>query len=238
MSNPTGSGQTAAGDLLGLATAPLFGLGSFVRRRRVVHPVGTAFEASVEIDGCSPLLAGSMLGRAGTWSAVLRLSRGLGRGPDRPDYRGFALKIGPETPTEQDLLLVSTVRSKGHERLAQRPSYGCRYCSIVAFDAGDGPIVFHALPDAAMPPDREVDDGRLGRVGFDLCVGRVGEPWLRFARIAVGAPLSDARTERLRFNPFDDGGQVVPTGALNAARRIVYPASQLGRAVWWARPTR
>lgn len=222
-----------AGDLLGAATAPIFGLGSFLRRSRVVHPVGTAFDVDVQIDERSPLLARSALGRVGVAPGVLRLSRGLGRGPEQPDYRGFALKTGAGTPTEQDLLLVSTVRSGSRERLAQRSNYDCRYCSVVAFDAGAGPVVFHAMPSAPIPPDRDVDDGRLAPVAFRLSVGRVGGPWLPFATVLVGAPLSAGRTERLRFDPADAGGEIVPTGALNAARRIVYPVSQLGRAVWW-----
>ncbi len=221
------------GDLLGVATAPIFGVGSFLRRRRVVHPVGSAFEVRVEVDERSALLAGSALGRVGVVPGVLRLSRGLGRGPNQPDYRGFALKLGAGTAHEQDLLLVSTVRSGARERLTQRSSYDCRYCSVVPFEAGAGPVVFHAMPLAPMPTDREVDDGRLAPAGLGLSVGRVGGPWLPFARVLVGAAMAADRAERLRFDPAHAGGGITPTGALNAARRIVYPVSQLGRAVWW-----
>lgn len=192
----------------------------------------------MEIGETNALLAGSLLGRPGVTTGVLRLSRGLGRGPDNPDYRGFALKIEPSTNREQDILLVSAVRSGTRDELAEHASYTCRYSSLLPFDAGNGPIVLHALPRSPLPRDVAVDAGRVRGVEFDLGVGRPGKPWLPFATVIVGAPLEPDVTERLRFNPFDNGGGLTPVGSLNAARKTTYRASQLGRAAWQRAVTR
>lgn len=238
MATTTNLDQTIGGDLLTLVTAPVFGVGSFLRRRRIVHPVGTGMEVRMEISDTNALLAGSLLGRPGVTTGVLRLSRGLGRGPDNPDYRGFALKTAQGTNHEQDILLVSAVRSGRRDVLAESASYTCRYCSLLPFDAGNGPIVLHALPRSPMPRDGAVDAGRVRGIEFDLGVGRPGRPWLPFATVVIGAALAPDATEHLRFDPFHDGGGLRPLGSLNVARQMTYRASQLGRAAWWRPPSR
>ena len=60
---------------------------------------------------------------------------------------------------------------------------------------------------------------------FDLAVAEV---WGRFrpvAELRVAAPLPP-ETDALRFNPWNAGGGLEPTGLLNRLRDYAYPLSQ------------
>ena len=47
----------------------------------------------------------------------------------------------------------------------------------------------------------------------------------------LGHADAPKQAELMRFDPWHDGGGLAPVGALNEARRLVYPASQWGRSL-------
>jgi hypothetical protein len=81
-----------------------------------------------------------------------------------------------------------------------------------------------------MPGDATVHAGVAGRWEFELAAGPPDGEVRPVARVVLGSPLSRQDTEALRFNPANDAGGISGAGVLNAARRIVYRASQVGRS--------
>src|SRR3982750_2638745 len=78
-------------------------------RRRGFHPVGTAFEASLDLDGRSRYDV-PLLDERGRRPCVVRLSRGIGLPDGAPDINGLAIRVldahGPGH--HQDFLLASS----------------------------------------------------------------------------------------------------------------------------------
>jgi hypothetical protein len=213
----------------------VFGVGSFVRGKRIVHPVGVAFDATVAIDEPSPLLHGTVLGQPGSLPALVRLSRGLGLPMRDPDVHGFAIRVLAHGRwDEQDLLLASVRRlGAGHDLICRTPSYGTRFSTVVPFDAGAGRFVLWALPRQAMPDDTAVHAGAGTDLSFDLlaAVANTRRPPDPVGVVTLGAMQSPATAEDVRFDPWRSGGAIQPTGTFNTARRLVYPSSQYGRSL-------
>jgi hypothetical protein len=227
----------AVGVVLGAAVAPLFGVASFLRRARAVHPTGVAYEVTLTVDHPLPLLAGTALGRVDRISGLVRLSHGLGLGPGGSDYRGFALRLFDRGRTRaQDIILVSAATVGGRQRLVRRTSYTCRYCSVVPLNGPQGPVVFHALPMEAGIDDAVVDGGDAAGFRFQLFGGAPRQPWYPCADIVLGHPLPPRESETLRFDPGHADLGLEPSGLINALRGVVYPVSQRGRACWERRP--
>ncbi len=221
----------AAGIALGVGVAPLFGLASFVRRKRSVHPNGAAYEVVVTVEHPLPLLAGTALGRAGRLDGVVRMSHGLGLGPGGNDYRGFALRL-LDGDRRQDLVLVSTWTDGVRQKLARRTSYTYRYCTVLPLTGPQGPVVFHVLPVEAGLSDPYFDGGGATGFRFQLFAGAPHAAWYPCADLVLGRPLSPDACEDLRFDPFNAELGLTPCDLLNVSRGVVYPASQAGRAFW------
>jgi hypothetical protein len=68
------------------------------------------------------------------------------------------------------------------------------------------------------------------RLAFGLAVASINGRFRRVGRLLVADRLSDT-LDALRFNPFNCGGGLEPTGALNRLRDYAYPLSQAA----WAR---
>jgi len=68
-----------------------------------------------------------------------------------------------------------------------------------------------------------------GELSYDLALAA---PFGRFdpvARLDVGAPMPVDEAERLRFNVWNSGGEIKPTGPFNGVRLPAYEGSQRGR---------
>lgn len=221
-----------AGLLLGAALAPIFGVASLLRGERCVHPNGAAYDAVLTVaDPASRLAYGCVLGVPGRHTAVVRLSRGLGYAPPRPDVHGLAIRLvdagGPDRP--QDLLLISAVARGGGYRIVKTPGVGPLYSSVLPVRLGTATAHLTAVPVGEPPSDADVLAGRAAglRIALRGCVP--GGPDVPLAELALAQPRSAEVCERLRFDMWNAGGDVQPVGILDAARRVVYPASQLGR---------
>jgi len=224
-----------AGDAIGAAGAVVFGLGSFVRGKRIVHPVGVAYDAVLAVDEPCVLVDRTVLGEPGAHAAVVRLSRGLGLPMSDPDVHGLAIRVpASDAWGEQDFLLASVRRLKsGRDLICRSQGYGTRFSTVVRFDGRDAPFVLWALPLDAVPDDAAMHAGAGEGLRFELLAATADHRRSphRIAVVSLGTPVSPAVAESLRFDPWHRGGNVAPTGVFNTARRIVYPSSQLGRSL-------
>jgi len=110
-------------------------------------------------------------------------------------------------------------------------TYGARLSVPGAAGAPAG-FVVGALPDASSPRPAGADEfhrlaraASSGRLTFGLAIATLPGNFERVATIHIGEPLPDV-LEGLRFNPFQSGGGLHPTGMLNRMRRVAYPLSQ------------
>lgn len=226
-----------AADAAGLALGAVLAGAGFVRRAKPVHPHGVTYRARLSVPGAPGApAAATLLSAPGEHTAIVRFSRSIGTPRPLPDLLGMSIRVldayGPEH--HQDFLLVSAgARPLLHHVLLpagdvqQRP-----YSSAFPYAAGDRRFVIGALPDPGSPrPDGGDEFHRLaraaatGRLTFALAVAAVRGRFERVATIHVEQPLPDT-FEAVRFNPFQCGGGLRPSGLLNRMRRTAYPLSQ------------
>jgi hypothetical protein len=179
------------------------------------------------------LVEGTVLGQPGRYPAIARLSRGFAIPLRWPDVHGLAVRIldadGAGRP--QDLLVATAKRKRsGRDATSVTPRYEHVFSTMLHFRGPKGDLVVRAWPMQPMPGDATVHAGVAGRWEFELAAGPPDGEVRPVARVVLGSPLSRQDTEALRFNPANDAGGISGAGVLNAARRIVYRASQVGRS--------
>lgn len=212
----------------GAPTGALFAALSAVRRRRVFHPYGDAFEAVVSIGAGARRVADiPLLRRAATHDAVVRLSRGAGLPLPWPDIHGLALKLpGVDGEADQDLLLVTSGAAPlaRHLLLPTAGFEGRWLSSVLPFRMGDRHVVVGAglLGEAG---DEPVTSGAT----FELAVSSLVGPWESFGHVTLGAALDAEAAARVTFNPWNAGAGIIPVGALNWLRDAAYRGSQVAR---------
>lgn len=200
------------------AAAGLFGALSAARRKRVFHPIGSAYQAIVTFDGDGPA---ELFRRTEPQPAAVRLSRGVGLPESWPDILGLAVKIpdayGPGRA--QDFLLATSGsgRATRHLLAPTRGTTTRAYSSILLFRVGDEAVVIGAQPEGDDPPT------------FRLVIAAPGGAWRPVGRIEIGAALRDETSRELRFNPANTGPDIGPIGPLNRLRDSAYRASQEAR---------
>jgi hypothetical protein len=222
-----------AGYAVGLALAGV----SAVRRGKAVHPHGAVYAAELVVPGHGGALGKTELfGTPGHRRALVRFSRSLGLPRPLPDLLGMSLRVPDAygTGRDQDFLMVTSIDAPVLHHLfvpardvQQRP-----YSSSLPYRAGDGTFLVGALPRPQSPRleggdelERLAAAAATGALVFDLAVS---ELWGRFrpvAELRVGDPLPP-ETDALRFNPWNAGGGLEPTGMLNRLRDYAYPLSQ------------
>lgn len=223
----------AAGYAVGLALAAL----AAIRRGKAVHPHGAVYEAELVVSGGANELAGTELfATESSHPALVRFSRSLGLPRPLPDLLGMSLRV-PDAygvGRHQDFLMVSSVDAPVMHHLfvpasdvQQRP-----YSSSLPYRAGDRRLLVGAVPrpDSPRPAggnelERLAAAAATGALVFDLAVA---EMWGRFRPVAelhLGDPLPP-EFDALRFNPWNAGGDLEPTGLLNRLRDYAYPLSQ------------
>jgi hypothetical protein len=169
----------------------------------------------------------------------VRFSRSVGLPRPVPDLLGLAIRVldAYGSGDHQDFLLVSSAdRPLLHHLflpatdVQQRP-----YTSALPYQAGDELFLMGALPDPRSPrPGGDTEFERLelaagtGQLCFQLAVAAPKSRFQPVAELRIGnqlAPDADA----LRFNPWNTGGGMAPSGILNGARDRAYKLSQ---AAW------
>jgi hypothetical protein len=233
---PVGPATPLVEATAGAAAAVFTGIGSALRRARLFHPDGVAFQATVDLEGGEH--GAPLLDEPARRRAIVRLSRGTGVPEPLPDVLGMAVRFldvhGPEA--HQDLLLVTSggppllrhtfapVRSFDHER----------WSSVLPYRVGGQLVLLGARPlRSEGPPVQRLADlaeeVASGRLRFALEMAPVTGSWEILGTIELGARLTDAEAESLRFSAANAGGGVEPAGVLQATRRLAYRASQAAR---------
>ncbi|HEX8102490.1 MAG TPA: hypothetical protein VF533_07760 [Solirubrobacteraceae bacterium] len=237
---PARAGIAAAGTALG----GVFGAVSRLRSGKSLHPEGVVHTAELEVRGGGPpgLLAGvPLLTRPRTYPAIVRFSRSLGLPETAPDFMGLAIRLpdahGPGA--HQDVLLVSSGDHTVTHHLF-KPGYGFfdhAYSSVLVF-RGRGPAF---VVGARLSPGSARDVGHgsefadlaasaaTGDLRYDLGVAPVRGRLSRVGVLTIGERQDDAAND-IRFNPWNTGGGLEPTGPINRMREWVYPGSQKGWA--------
>lgn len=226
----------AAGYTVGLVLAAL----AAVRRGKAVHPHGAVYEAELVVPGGANELDGTELfGTEGRRPALVRFSRSLGLPWPLPDLLGMSVRV-PDAygiGRHQDFLMVSSVDAPVMHHLfvpagdvQQRP-----YSSSLPYRVGDRKLLVGAVPrpDSPRPAggselERLATAAATGALVFDLAVAGI---WGRFRPVAelhLADPLPP-EFDSMRFNPWNAGGDLEPTGLLNRLRDYAYPLSQRAR---------
>jgi hypothetical protein len=216
--------ESAAAPLAG-ATAAVFAGLSAVRRKRVFHPRGDAFEATVSFGVVRDLPF------HGTHAALVRLSRGVGLPERAPDVLGLAVKV-PDLGL--DLLLASSGEGAltRHLLVPSRGFFRRPYSTVLPYELDGTTIVFgaRAAPELADVDGDDLEEvaalARAGRAGFELTWAETGSSDVS---VFGSLELGDAHRGDLSFNPFNTYGPLAPAGALNRLRRESYASSQRAR---------
>jgi hypothetical protein len=240
-------GAGAAGVVFGWALSPAFGLASFARQSRVLHPRGVTYRATVLTHDKAPLeLRG--LGRRLSGPALIRFSAALWKSrEDWPDVLGCAIRLrGDERDTaeagadDQDILFA-TIQRPWTMPFAPfmtnvRDYLGNDYLGVSPFDAGlDQRLYLRLRPDhrarfqqgnRATRLAREVEKGRAN-LTLGASEGPYG-PWLPVASISIQR-VAHVDGEALRFHPFRQGRGIRPLGFVHGLRRGPYASSQAAR---------
>jgi hypothetical protein len=218
------------------ATRRLFRFLSRERRHRIFHPVGRAYRSEVVVDAETPLAP------VGTYTGVVRLSRGVGIPRPLPDVLGLALRIEAAhgAGRHQDLLLASTFPRR---RVAYLPVpvtsfFGPLFSSLLPFRLDGELALVLARSTAPQPPERKLEPlaeveqaSPTASVRFDLAVGPVARPGRRFGTVELGERLSSEQASRVRFNPYNTGTRAELVWLPNRLRDPAYRGSQEGRPV-------
>jgi hypothetical protein len=230
-------------DFAGYGLAAVLAGVSAARAGKAVHPCGVVYRGRVVIDGASNAPQGSDLLRTPSErDAIVRFSRSIGVPRPLPDLLGVSLRVldAYGADRHQDVLMVSSVdRPVVHHVFVPAADFQQRpYSSSLPYRDGSGEtFLLGVTPNPASPrPAGDDEFERLdraaatGRLAFGLAVAPVAGRFRRIGWLHVGERLPDS-LDALRFSPFNCGGGLEPTGALNRLRDYAYPMSQAA----WAR---
>jgi hypothetical protein len=193
-----------------------------VRRGKAVHPHGVVHRATLTVPGLPEAPQGAQLfARAGEHEALVRFSRSIGLPRPLPDLLGLSLRVVDAygAGAHQDFLLVTSIDAPIlHHVFVPAGSVDRRpYSSSLPYAAGGEEFLVGALPTDS--PER-----------FHLAVAAPEGRFRPVAEIRLGARLPGT-ADALRFNPWNTGGGLRPSGLLNRWRARAYPMSQ---AAWGA----
>ena len=213
------------------ALAGLFERLSRLRGKRIFHPFGAGFAATLEPVGAAlPFVREPV-------EAKVRLSRALGLPEWLPDPCGLALRVpdasGPGR--HQDLLLVSSALAPvaRHLPLPSRHFLDRPYSTLLPYRL-DGELLLLAARGRVSGGEAvnlaDLRRREAGGLDFELLVASLGGEWRPVARLALGKRLPVEETERLDFDPTNTGGGLELAGLINHLRGPSYRGSQDGRA--------
>jgi hypothetical protein len=204
---------------------------SRTRGRRIFHPDGIAFRATLRVhDGVAgvPVLSAGV-----AHEAIARFSRGLGLPRGRTDFLGLAIRIGDE----QDVLLASSSPRQGLRfvPLPARSFCGTTLSSLLPFHAGERVVLVAARvegePTAAGDQLVELEQAAAREpVTAALTLAEPTGAWRRFGIVEIGERLPADEDQALRFDPWRCAGGLVPWGRINRLRAPAYRGSRRGRA--------
>ncbi len=199
------------------SVAPIWSALSRVRGARIFHPDGVAHRATLTVPGGARTGA-RLFDREATYTATVRLSRGVGLPQPLPDTLGLAVRIEDAygERRHQDFLMNTSLDWPVlHHLILPALLPGQSYSSVLAYRIGGSLRVVGAIP--------------RGQQAFDLALAGLSGRLAPVARLQLGERLPGEIAERIRFNPWHTGGGIRPAGPLQRLRGQAYPGSQRGR---------
>ncbi len=227
-----------------MATAGLFGALSRIRGARFVHPRGIAYDGTMRVFEPSeaypdvPLFA-----KPGEHRAIVRFSRSAGLPEGVPDLLGLTIRIvdAHGRGRHQDFPLISASPSRVGRFLllpGVKGFFGQRFSSVTLYKVGASTRVVGASMlthpgsdgNALLRPVRQLEaTAERKPLVFELLLAPPSGTWHSVAEVELTDRLPDEQSEGLRFNPWNSGGGIRPTGPLMGLRRSAYVGSQKGR---------
>lgn len=239
-----------AGLATGAAIAPLFGVGSLLRRARFFHPEGACYDAEV-----SPLTTPTEykpLQRRLCGRALLRLSSAWWRDEKEwPDVLGCAVRFGAvESPevapdeTVQDILFATIpypiLTPLGPLFTQVHDFFANTYWGVAPFELDEvGLVRLRLVPQPLAPSSKLSRQEKLDEAVAARTAAM--EVWIRpLSPAGEWVPLVEIRLhkkralnqEALHFSPFHTGCGIKPRGFVHAMRRPVYALSQILRPTY------
>jgi hypothetical protein len=162
----------------------------------------------------------------------VRLSKGVGTGPGRPDVLGLAVRVHRRDPADLLLSTAGTGRLTRHLP-TPRLSFDTSYGSILPYRTTSGHKVYLlAEPDPDSPPLgnslESVTEAAAAGAAIRLCA-MGGQP---VGRVIFGALLPPEVDATLAFDPIRNAPpELHPTGAINGSRALAYKLSQRWRRI-------
>lgn len=240
-----------AGLVTGAAIAPLFGVGSLLRRARFFHPEGACYDADV----CALTTAAEYrpLQQRLCGRALVRLSSAWWRDEKEwPDVLGCAVRFGAVEPPEnspenspggtaQDILFATIpypiLTPLGPLFTQVHDFFANTYWGVAPFEIDEVGLVRLRLVPQPLPPQPErsrqnkLDDAVAARAAaLDVWIKPLcpAGSWIPLVEIRLLKKRA-LNQEALHFSPFRTGCGVRPRGFVHAMRRPVYALSQILR---------
>jgi hypothetical protein len=214
---------------------------SALRRKRIVHPAGVAFEATLTATAAEPT-GSSLLDSEAPRTALVRLSRSLGLPERLADPCGLGIRVpdayGPGR--HQDILLVTSgSRAVARHLILPARGFAARsYSSLLPYRLAGRLKLFGAICELDGDGPRLADLTAVSEsdLVFSLRLANPRGAWQTVGRLELGKQFPDAEAEHLRLDPACHfGGGLEPVGLLNRLRLPAYRGSQRGRGARTAR---
>ncbi|MFI5936638.1 hypothetical protein [Actinoplanes sp. NPDC051494] len=205
------------------------------RHRRVLHPDGRSFTGDLEIWGLPEPTGAALIDRPARHPVTVRISKGAGTPPGRPDVLGVAVRVhGPVVGHRFDLLLSTAGQGRWTRHLpVLRRTFATHYGTITPYRTGTGRKLYLSATGgaalgrtlASVVAAAEHDGARLV-----LSAGAGAS----FGQVRFGAALSAAADADLAFDPIRNvPADLHPTGTVHGLRALAYRAGHRWRG---ARP--
>lgn len=232
---------TPEGSRLAKVNAAFWGGLSRLRGARIVHSQGLAYRGTFVAQPHSERVGANLFDEPGTYRAIVRFSRSIGLPPPLPDLLGMAVRIEDAhgSGRHQDFPMISSAKGRVARHLllpAVAGFFGQPYSTSLPYAIGSETWVVGAMADSprgdrgARGQLRELEDARgRDRLRFTLAIARLSGSWRPVGALHFGEGLSAHQSEELKFNPWNCGGAIQPTGPFMGSRLSAYRGSQAGR---------
>lgn len=220
------------------ATAGLFQALSAARGKRSFHPDGLVFEATFT-PYVQPRATGIEILDGPERRVLVRCSRALGLPEPTPDILGFSIRFQDiyGEGRHQDLLCVTSWDTPvAHHALVPATGFFTRtYSTLLAYRLPQGVRLFGVVPVGSGPPigprlEQISEAASRGTATFELATSELMGRFSGVGSIRLEKQLPPVEGEQLRFNPWNCGGGIRPTGPLMGLRDAAYRGSQRGAA--------
>jgi hypothetical protein len=205
------------------------------RNRRSLHPDGRSFTGELQVWGANAPVGSDLIDRPASHRITVRLSKGAGTRPGRPDVLGLAIRVHhPDRAADLLLSTMGTGRLGRHVPFPRR-QFDTWYGSITSYRTGDRRKVYLAagpspngssLGRTLESVTAAAQDDRARLLLYARRDGTTGP----FGQIQFGTPLSPADDAALAFDAVRNSSpDLHPSGGVHGTRALAYQLSQRWR---------